>query len=64
MKHMTIKNKIALLFTSVRFWQLTFATIFVILGHYFPGLEFMWNALATYLAAVTAVGTIDKASAK
>lgn len=59
---MTFTEKVTLLFTSIRFWQLTFATVFVILGHYFPGLEFMWNALATYLAAVTAVGTIDKAT--
>ncbi len=47
------------LLNSLRFWQVTVATAFLLLGHYFPGQEFTWNTLAGYLAVVTGIGTLD-----
>jgi len=52
------------LFNSIRFWQVTAATAFVILGHYAPGYEFLWNALAVWLGTVAGIGTLDSVATK
>lgn len=52
-------EKIKNVLSSIRFWQLTFATAFVLVGHYFPQGQFLWNTLATFLAAVVGIGTAD-----
>lgn len=57
---MSMKEKIKELLNSVRFWQVTFATAFLLLGHYLPDLAFLWNTLAGYLATIAGVGTVDK----
>lgn len=57
-------QKLSELLGSIRFWQVTFATAFVLLGHYLPDLAFLWNTLATYLAAVAGIGTLDSIALK
>lgn len=57
-------DKIKELVNSIRFWQATLATLFVILGHYMPGFEFLWNSLAAYVAVVLGVGTLDSVATK
>lgn len=59
-----VNAKIGVLFTSIRFWQMTLAALFVLLGHYFPGMEFLWDTLAAYLAAVTGIGTLDSVATR
>lgn len=57
-------DKIKGLLNSLRFWQVTGATVFVILGHYLPDLSFLWNSLAAWAAAVAGIGTVDSAATK
>lgn len=57
-------QKLSELFNSVRFWQVTLATTFVLLGHYLPDMVFLWNTLAAYLAAVAGIGTLDSVATK
>jgi hypothetical protein len=59
-----MREKLGELFNSVRFWQVTLGTIFVILGHYVPNLEFLWNTLAGYLGIVIGIGTLDSVAQK
>lgn len=59
-----MQEKISLLLGSVRFWQVTAASAFVLLGHYWPGMEFLWDTLAAWLATVTAIGTLDSVANK
>ena len=56
---MLMKDKIMSVLSSIRFWQLTVATAFVLVGHYFPQGQFLWNTLAAFLATVVGVGTAD-----
>lgn len=56
---MLMKDKIMNVLSSIRFWQLTLAAAFVLVGHYFPQGQFLWNTLATFLATVTGLGTLD-----
>lgn len=57
-------EKMKELFNSLRFWQVTAATAFVLLGHYLPDLSFLWNTLAAYLATVAGIGTADSVAKK
>lgn len=57
-------TKLGELFNSIRFWQVTLATAFVIAGHYLPEMSFLWNSLAAWLAAVAGVGTLDSVAKK
>lgn len=57
-------QKLKDLFNSVRFWQVTLATVFVLLGHYAPGMDFLWNTLAGFLATVAGIGTLDSVASK
>ena len=57
-------DKLKELLNSVRFWQVTLGTFFVLAGHYLPGLEFLWNTLAGWMAAVAAIGTLDSVAIK
>lgn len=57
-------EKVTALFGSVRFWQVTLATLFVLAGHYLPDLAFLWNTLAGYLAAVAGIGTLDSVASR
>ena len=61
---MTMKEKLVELINSIRFWQTTLGTIFVILGHYLPNMEFLWNTLAAYLGVVISIGTLDSIAVK
>ncbi len=56
--------KIGELLNSIRFWQVTLATAFVLLGHYLPDLSFLWNTLAAYSATVAGIGTLDSVATK
>lgn len=49
---------------SPRFWQVTAATAFVLLGHYIPDQVFLWNTLAAWLATVAGIGTLDSVATK
>ncbi len=57
-------EKIKEVLNSLRFWQVTAATVFVLLGHYFPESNFLWNTLAAWLATVAGIGTVDSAAKK
>ncbi len=57
-------QKIAALLNSVRFWQVTGATAFILAGHYLPDQSFLWNSLAGWLAAVAGIGTLDSVATK
>jgi len=57
-------EKLLDLLNSIRFWQVTLATAFVLLGHYLPDLSFLWNTLATWLATVAGIGTLDSIAVK
>lgn len=57
-------QKLKDLFNSIRFWQVTAATAFVLLGHYLPDQVFLWNSLAAYLATVAGIGTADSIARK
>ena len=59
-----MSEKIRELMSSVRFWQVTAGTVFLLLGHYFPGQEFLWNVLAGWLATVAGIGTLDSIAVK
>lgn len=59
-----MNDKIKTLLGSLRFWQVTGATAFVILGHYLPGMEFLWNTLAGYFAVVAGIGSLDSIAEK
>lgn len=56
--------KVKELVGSIRFWQVTFATGFLILGHYLPNDAFLWNALAGWLGTVAGIGTLDSVAEK
>lgn len=64
MNNQVLSGKVTVLFNSIRFWQLSFAAVFLLLAHYFPGMEFLWNTLAAYLAAVTGIGTLDSVASR
>jgi len=57
-------DKIKQVLNSLRFWQVTGAMVFVLLGHYLPDLAFLWNTLATWAATVAGIGTVDSAATK
>ncbi len=57
-------EKLKMLFNSIRFYQITAATVFVLLGHYFPDMQFVWNTVAGWLAAVAGIGTLDSVAKK
>jgi len=57
-------DKIKQLLNSLRFWQITGATVFVLLGHYIPDFSFLWNTLAAWGAAVVGIGTLDSVATK
>lgn len=59
-----ILDKLKELFGSIRFWQVSSATSFVLLGHYFPDAQFLWNTLAAWLAAVASIGTLDSVASR
>jgi len=61
---MTMVEKIKELLNSVRFWQVTAGSLFLILGHYLPNFEFLWNVLAGWMATVATVGTLDSVAVK
>lgn len=61
---MTFTDKVGGLLNSVRFWQVTAATAFVLLGHYVPQLDFLWNSLAAWLATVAGIGTLDAVASR
>jgi hypothetical protein len=55
----TLKEKVLDLIGSARFWQITMAAGAVLAAHYIPDLEFFFHTLATWLAAVAGIGTLD-----
>lgn len=57
-------EKIKELLNAPRFWQVTLAAVFLILGHYLPNLEYLWNVLAGWQAAVAGIGTLDSVATK
>ncbi len=56
--------KIKEILNSLRFWQVTFATGFILAGHYLPDMSFLWNSLAAWLATVAGIGTLDSIAEK
>ncbi len=56
-------KKVTDLLNSLRFWQVTAAAALVLAGHYFPD-PFLWNTLATWLATVAGIGTLDSIATK
>ncbi len=54
-----MKEKLNGILNSIRFWQVTVGMLFVLLGHYFPEMQFLWNTLAGYVATVVGIGTLD-----
>jgi len=59
-----MKEKLLELIGSIRFWQVTLGTVFVLLGHYLPDMEFLWNTIATYFGVVIGIGTLDSVATK
>ncbi len=57
-------EKIKELLNSVRFWQVTAASAFVLLAHYFPESSFLWNTIAAWLGTVAGIGTLDSVAKK
>lgn len=64
MAEVTMMEKIGGVLNSLRFWQVTGAMIFVLLGHYVPDMSFLWNTLAAYFATVAGIGTLDSVATR
>lgn len=57
-------QKIQLLLGSIRFWEVTLATLSQIAKIYFPAHSVLWDILTVYLGVVVSIGTADSIATK
>lgn len=55
-------SKLAALFGSIRFWQITFAAVTEIAAHFTSGPNGIYHVVAAWLASIATIGTVDKAA--
>lgn len=53
-------EKIKLLLSSIRFWQITLGAISQIIKLYFPDQEAIFNIFSIWVFTVAGIGTFDK----